>query len=270
MAHSDKVTFIIQGPLTIYTTLMLYRYHKSYPFILVMPKTMPPKTEILLKEIRSMMEDSEYKVSLFMYDDVVPEGTLNEQNRYYQFLSTHLGLTACKTQYAVKIRSDEFYSDMTPFIEEMIEKNDKVVTTDIFFRKSLIPYHPSDHLVGGETKELLEIFKIAREMCESKEIRESNLLVKQCRGTKTPFGANLLSAEQQFGIASLMTLYAPTKLEKLSMVSAMKERFTIVPTTNLGVFRIGFNSNSPDAPKEYIDESYFNKDLDVNDIEDYS
>jgi len=269
MAQSDKVTLIIQGPLSIYTTFMLYRYHRDYPIIVVIPKTIPQKSELLLKEIQRMMGDTDFKVSLFMYDDTCPDGVYNEQNRYYQFLSTHLGLTACTTPYAIKIRSDEFYSDLTPFIEEVLEVNDKIVTNDVFFRNATIPYHPSDHLVGGDTKEMTNAFKLAREFSENTDLRETNPLTKICRATKTPFGPNLLTAEQQLGIACVTIQYSTAKLEKLSIVDAMKERFRVVPTSTLGIFRIGFNSNNKDGPKEYVDESYFNKDTDIKDIEQY-
>lgn len=269
MAQSDKVTLIVQGPLSIYTTFMLYRYHRDYPIIVVIPKTIPQKSELFLKEIQRMMSDEDFKVSLFMYDDTCPEGYYNEQNRYYQFLSTHLGLTACKTSYAIKIRSDEFYSDLAPFVEEVLNVNDKIVTNDVFFRNSSIPYHPSDHLVGGETKELTEIFKLAREFSESTEVRESNPIIKMCRSTKTILGSNFLAAEQQLGAACITVQYSATKLEKLSPVEAMQDRFSIVPTSKLGIFRIGFNSNNKEGPKEYVDESYFNKDTDVKDIEQY-
>jgi len=269
MARSDKITLIIHGPLSIYTTFMLYRYYRDYPIIIVIPKTIPEKAELFLKEIQRMMADKDYQVSLFMYDESLPNNAYNDQNRYYHFLSVHLGLTACSTDYAVKVRSDEFYSDLTPFVNAVMDSNDKIVTSDVFFRNSTIPYHPSDHLVGGATKEMLEMFRLAREFSENQEQRESNVLIKHCKATKTPFGVGLLTAEQQMGCAAITLQYSTSKLEKISVVEAMIERFFIVPCSELGVFRIGFNSNSKEGPKEYIDESYFNVATDIKDINDY-
>lgn len=267
MAQNNEVTLIIQGPLTIYTTFMLYRYADKYPIILVIPKD-TSEVETVFKEINRILQNKEYNISLFMYDTSRDESILNTQNRYYHFLSTQLGLIACKTPYTIKVRSDEFYSNLDPFVETVLNSSGKVVTNDVFFRNSKLPYHPCDHLIGGETIDLLKTFELARKFSEDKDYREAHPLVKFCKSLKTPMGENLFFAEQQLGVAAISTYYTQPKLEKSSVSDIMKDRFVIVPSSELGMFKVTFNSNKK-GPTEYFDDSYYNKDIDVRDIQAY-
>jgi hypothetical protein len=265
MARHKEVTLVIHGPLSIYTVFTLYKYHREFPIIIVTPKTIPNRAESILKEIQRLVVDKEYQLSLFMYDETLPNDVFNIQNRYYHYLSVQIGLTACVTEYAIKIRSDEFYSDLVPFANAVTTLGRKIVTNDVFFRNTSMPYHISDHLVGGKTREMLETFRLAREFSENQEQRESNILIKYCRTAKVP----ALTAEQQLACAAITVPYSSSELEKLSVVDAMKERFFIVPCSDLGIYRIAYNSSPKDAPKEYVDDSYYNAATDVRDINDY-
>lgn len=83
----------------------------------------------------------------------------NKQNRYLQFLSTSKGLMWSQTKYTIKIRSDEYYSDLTPLMYTLIQDDSKLVTNDVFFRRSeYLRYHPSDHIICGQTHKMKELF----------------------------------------------------------------------------------------------------------------
>lgn len=83
----------------------------------------------------------------------------NRQNRYLQFLSTHRGLMWTQSKYTIKARSDEYYSDLTPMMHALLLDDKKLVTNDVFFRRTeYLRYHPSDHLMCGQTAKMKELF----------------------------------------------------------------------------------------------------------------
>jgi hypothetical protein len=75
----------------------------------------------------------------------------NVQNIYYQMYTTYKGLEKTNTPFAIKIRSDEIYSDWEYFISEMKNHPNKITCNNIFFRKNSILLHSSDHILGGDT-----------------------------------------------------------------------------------------------------------------------
>jgi len=87
------------------------------------------------------------------------ETLYNKQNRYLQFLSTHKGLMWAQTKYVIKARSDEYYSDLSPMMHALLLDDKKLVTNDVFFRRvEYLRYHPSDHLLCGQTTKMKELF----------------------------------------------------------------------------------------------------------------
>ncbi|QDK45346.1 hypothetical protein DOM22_09370 [Bdellovibrio sp. ZAP7] len=91
--------------------------------------------------------------------------THNAQNIYYQTRSTLLGLESVMTPLVVKTRTDEFYSNLNKFVEELDPS--KLVYGNIFVRDvSYKRYHISDHLFGGTTVKLLQTFQRLREVLE--------------------------------------------------------------------------------------------------------
>jgi len=91
----------------------------------------------------------------------------NKQNRYYQFLSTFKGLQWVQTKYAIKVRSDEYYSNLEPLMMTFLQDTDKLVTNDVFFRRSeYLRYHPSDHIICGQTEKMRRLFELLMYDCQ--------------------------------------------------------------------------------------------------------
>ncbi|QLY27049.1 WavE lipopolysaccharide synthesis family protein [Bdellovibrio sp. KM01] len=89
----------------------------------------------------------------------------NAQNIHYQTRSTLLGLEFVTTPLVVKTRTDEFYSNLNKFIEELDPS--KLAYSNIFVRDvSYKRYHISDHLFGGTTVKLTQTFQRLREVLE--------------------------------------------------------------------------------------------------------
>ena len=94
----------------------------------------------------------------------------NYNNCYYQYQTTLTGLSFVKTKFAVKLRCDEFYTHLPPLLDT-VRKNEgksKITTTNTWFRKTRAhPYHPGDHVVAGETSDMIKLFEKANNFCEN-------------------------------------------------------------------------------------------------------
>lgn len=84
---------------------------------------------------------------------------VNGGNLVYQCFSTvaainHLRSLGCT--HVIKIRTDEYYTDFEPLIEEMKTDN-RIHSCSLFFRKDF-PYHIGDHLVAGPIDDMHLLF----------------------------------------------------------------------------------------------------------------
>jgi hypothetical protein len=275
MQKNKDFTLIIHGPLTIYTMFTLYRYVHDFDIVVVAPK--PTIKNNIVKEIDELVSSPGANISLVLYGDVMREGYNNVQNKYLHFFSVNLGLNLSSSRYIIKMRSDEFYSNLTPFMESVKKYPNKITTNDVFFRNSKIPFHPSDHLVGGTTENMKLVFQQAKLMCEVPEVNhEDNFfkLAKACILYKTH---KIVVAEQYLGIACLKEILKTDEINEIKqedLNELMKKTFNIVPSERLGVYRIMYNSKKigadhKAAPEEYFDQSYFNTNADIKDIDLY-
>lgn len=266
-------TLIIHGPLTMYTVFTLYRHKDSFPVVIVAPRPKELVDNTILAEVQRLMQQSNNNISLFIYDDAVPSNINNEQNRYLHFFSVHLGLQSCKTPYTIKMRSDEFFSDLSPVVESVSNNKNKLITTDVFFRNSRQPFHPSDHLVAGNTQTLLESFGAAKNLCEGIEIPNSSKMIRfvadQTKQQVDGKDLRWMAAEQVLGLGAILTQLPANRLREPDTIEIMKELFHIVPAESLGLFRVMYNS-AKNGPVEYINSSYFNVESDIDDIEKYT
>jgi len=106
------------------------------------------------------------QVMEFISDNEIPNG----QNVYLQVYSTLKGLEKCETEYAIKVRADEWYNDFTQYIQVMKESSDKITTHNMFFRKiGQYPYHISDHIIGGRTENLCKMFSMCKKNLEERK-----------------------------------------------------------------------------------------------------
>jgi hypothetical protein len=240
----------------------------------VVPKPNETTNSKFLTEIQELIKEKDTNISLFIYDPTWKETYNNEQNRYSHFFSVHLALQACNTPYAIKMRSDEFYSNLSPLIQAIEENKTKLTTTEVFFRNADFPFHPSDHLVGGNTQTMIEAFGTAKLLCENNLTPISAHLLKYTKEKNEPLISKVhrdkgwLAAEQHLGLGTVISQCAPNKLKEPEHVSLMKEVFHIVSLKELGLFRVMMNS-AKGGPVEYFDTSFFNEEMDINNIEKY-
>ena len=93
------------------------------------------------------------------------------QNINYQIISTLNGLKLVDTDYVIKIRGDEYFSNMEYVANQVAMNPKKIHCSPIFFRHwSFIPFHFSDHLIAS-TKDNLQL------MFEKTKLNVDNLLI---------------------------------------------------------------------------------------------
>lgn len=175
-----------------------------------------------------------YRPNLQPIINEVPDtsNVYNDQNRYLQFVSTYAGLRAVGTEYVIKVRSDEYYSNLLPAIEKFLKNPNKILTNNVFFRKSAcLRYHPSDHLIIGRTSFLKEVYENCIVECEQNGDAIEAGVFKQTPKRIVP--------EQQFAMTCIRKLEKkpfkfPQDTKKVSEV--MRKHFEIIDNRELGNF----------------------------------
>lgn len=163
--YQDDLSIIIQGPLDSTSVDNIDNY-TSFGRVIV--SCWIGCDDALMKKlinIRSTNSRVEIILNEELTDDSIGD-YYNYNNIYRQSISTYNGLLACKTRYAVKTRSDEMVEDLSTLIHRLRENDDKVITSDIFFRKDgQYKFHASDHLMCGKSDLLLKAFGLAIDFC---------------------------------------------------------------------------------------------------------
>jgi hypothetical protein len=253
-------TIILHGPLEDYSLIPISQYMRDYKIVVVAPMGVNPN---IADEVLRISKKTD-NVSLILYQSnmILKEGINNEQNRYFHHFSVLMGLQFVNTKYAIKIRSDEYYSNLEPFLDIMRVCSNKIITNDVFFRKKeVFRFHPSDHLVGGTTKNMENVFHLATLYSENRDT-----LVKA-----RYYSENINVAEQYLGLATINALVTneddiPVCKTDLDLdYYLMNKCFDIVPSQRLGFFRIRANTYG----KFWTNNEYFSLESDIKDIKNY-
>jgi hypothetical protein len=89
-----------------------------------------------------------------------PKRFADMQNIDLQIVSTLNGLKEVKTDYVLKVRGDEFFSNLGLVYNRMKEVHPKVLVSSIFFRPlGLYLYHISDHFICSTTENIKLMFE---------------------------------------------------------------------------------------------------------------
>lgn len=87
------------------------------------------------------------------------ENYANPQNIFMQATTTLSALRLVDTEYFIKVRSDEKYSNLQPIVDKVLSNVNKYVCNNIWFKKIDKEWlHPSDHLIAGKTLLFLNMF----------------------------------------------------------------------------------------------------------------
>ena len=79
-----------------------------------------------------------------------------------QLISTLKGLECVDTKWVVKLRCDEYWSNMDLIYNEIVSNEDMVVCGSFFFKEiGMHPFAISDHIIGGKTDKIKLMFGTA-------------------------------------------------------------------------------------------------------------
>lgn len=118
-------------------------------------------------------------------------------NLDYQLITTLNGIKAVKTDFLIKMRCDEYWSNLENVYKKMIENGSKIVCSSMFFRKwGLYQYHCSDKIIAGKTRNIKLMFE-----------KTLQNVIDKVWNTKTP--------ESQLGLGWIMCRYPNFEIKSL-------------------------------------------------------
>ena len=83
-----------------------------------------------------------------------------EANLDYQITTTLAGLSEVGSEWVIKMRTDEYYSNLDKVFKKMKASPEKIVSSSMFFRKyGMYKFHCSDKLLGGTTENLTIMYE---------------------------------------------------------------------------------------------------------------
>ncbi len=83
-----------------------------------------------------------------------------EANLDYQIITTLKGLSNIRTYWVIKVRADEYWSNIDNIYGKMINNPNKIITGSMFFRKwGMYKFHCSDKILGGTHENLYSMFE---------------------------------------------------------------------------------------------------------------
>lgn len=81
-------------------------------------------------------------------------------NLDYQLITTLTGLKAVTTKYVIKMRCDEYWSNIESIYNRLLLNDKKIVTGSMFFREwgTYSKFHCSDKIIAGTTENIKNMF----------------------------------------------------------------------------------------------------------------
>lgn len=145
-------SIIVQGPLHKHSLSRLQKYRK-YGEVIVShweDDTLDPN-DFDIEGVTFVKSNREHA-----------DTTFNCFNTWYHCYSTLQGLRVAQTPYAIKVRSDNFYGNLQPLLEQVLENPKKFNCGNLYFRPDAVQkFCPCDQIIGMETQLMLKTFELA-------------------------------------------------------------------------------------------------------------
>jgi len=154
MKPYNDFTLVFQGPLHKNFIYGLLNNYTTYTDNIIISYWDTDDKELLeyLKDKNFTLIENKFHICFKEY---------NNQNIYYQTYTTLKGLEKVNTKYVIKLRTDQWFGNLSPFFNEVINNPDKYNCVNLHFRPDyLYKFHPSDKVIGGLTKNILDTFKL--------------------------------------------------------------------------------------------------------------
>jgi len=150
-------------------------------------------------------------------------------NYYYQLYSTHKGMEQVTAKYAIKMRTDEYYSNLAPLIDIFLRDDERLVSGNMFFRSvSAHPYHISDHLFVAKSSVLKKSFSLMVDQLNSRDKPKCRFLI-------------MTAIETVIARVCLLCMGVPEEQIISDARGVMKSRVDICDINMLGSYRARWN-----------------------------
>ena len=177
-----------------------------------------------------------------------------KQNINYQLISTLNALKRVTTPLVIKIRGDEYYSNIESIYNQIKMEQNKIHTASIFFRAwQFAEYHISDHIIAGTKERVMLMFKETKKNFDTGEMNISKwkLEGKFHRWITT-------EAPEERITKSYLNSIDPFRYDIIDGVILMKEHFDILDITKLFPYKIKANIWEAEWDnKEFIPEENY-------------
>ena len=251
-------TFIIQGPLT-KDSIRCIQMYSQFGNVIVSHWNTDNSTLIQAAyNEASSAQNVEIVTNAFVKDNSYNCGNMN-----FHLQSFRAGLEKCKTDSAIKVRSDEYMTDPRKLMNEVKKNPNKMTVCNFLFRGDFV-LHPSDHIMGGNTKDMLSM--VGRCMDTVAKYRKGQRVGIDSLGLSSDYCYEILIPETLFCVSWLKVKgvditdnFRGKGLPEIESINRymMKKYYNLVRASDLGDFLFRFTSAPIGSPTAYTDESAF-------------
>jgi hypothetical protein len=175
------------------------------------------------------------------------------QNINLQLISTLTALERVKTKYVIKIRGDEYYSNLQYILNSIRVDSAKIHTSSIFFRAwQYAEYHISDHIISGTLDNLLTMFRETKLNFDTGKVNTS----KWKKDGKLFKWVTTHAPEERI-TKSYLNVKEPFRFEKVDGRILMKEYFDILDIELLHPYKIKANLFRKEWTEKFVPERNF-------------
>jgi hypothetical protein len=175
------------------------------------------------------------------------------QNINYQITSTLNALETVNTKFVIKIRGDEYYSNLQYIVNSIKVEPTKIHTSPIFFRAwQYAEYHFSDHIIAGNTKNMLILFRASKHNFDTGKLNISKWKIDG----KFHKYVNVHAPEERL-TKSYLDAKEPERFERVDGRILMKEHFDILDISLLHPYKIKANLFKKEWTDGFIPERNF-------------
>ena len=142
------------------------------------------------------------------------------------------------TEYSIKIRCDQWYENLSPILECVLQNDNKFVCSNQHFRPDfLYKYHAGDNIIGMKTQDLLNTFQT----CYDRLTKNAFVLLS---------GAYMYTDNQELLTPKLFQKYIQYKRNNLEFITKHDDKPILHTIKILRDYGIGI------APEQMIATSY--------------
>jgi hypothetical protein len=235
----EDVTVIIQGRLMQDSYDFYIENYKDCPVII---STWVDNTI----DFKNIPENFIVLLSPYPYD-------FGAQNLNLQLISTLNALERVKTKYVIKVRGDEYYSNLQYVLNSIKVEPNKIHTSSIFFRAwQYAEYHISDHIIAGTLMNMLTMFRESKNNFDTGKVNVSKWKID---GNFHKWVTT--HAPEERITKSYLNAKEPFRFEKVDGRILMKEHFDILDIELLHPYKIKANLFRKEWTDEFIPERNF-------------